>query len=86
MKDKNQFACGEKFRTSYLSKKPGGDTVIVEYMNETIEYDRIKYAHGYIKRIVENNGGGMKAIWVKGSKSSTIHTFETDGERYRPAS
>lgn len=84
--ENESYLCGEKYRTNYLSKKPGGDTVVLEYMNQTVEYDRIKYAHGYIKRIVENNGGGIKAIWVKGSKGSTIHTFETDGEEYRPIS
>ena len=45
----------DQFRTNYLSRKPGGTSVIVVYKNgRSYEYDKIKNIDAYIKKTLEN--------------------------------
>lgn len=46
---------GDKFRTNFLSRKPGGDTVVAKMKNgNEITYDKIKHPQAYLKKVLEN--------------------------------
>lgn len=66
------FKCDDKYRNHDLSKTPGGSTIVVEYNNRTIEYPDVKYAKGYMDKIVANHKGNVIALWVKGDMDATI--------------
>ena len=59
------FRVGDEYRTSNKSLTPGGVTVCVKRMDgKVMEYDRVKIPYSYI-RALKNNGGKIKAWWIK---------------------
>lgn len=49
------FKVGDQYRTSELSLRPGGYTVIVTYNDGRIyEYDKVKNPHAYIRKLEKN--------------------------------
>lgn len=60
------FKVADKYRTSFLSLRPGGYTVVVELnTGEIREYDKVKNPEAYIR--VLSNKSNIKNAWVKGS-------------------
>lgn len=58
------FKIQQKFRTSHLSKKPGGVTVYVKEKTGPIkEYDKVKYPESYIAKLLKSDD--VVEAWIK---------------------
>lgn len=50
-----RYKVGDKFRTNFLSHKPGGCTVIVKMKDgNKLSYNKIKYPTSYIQAVLKN--------------------------------
>jgi hypothetical protein len=67
---KEPLKVGDEFRTSLLSKYPGGVTVVLEFAPDEkgfikiLEYDKVKFPKGFIAKAKVNNDNIVKA-WIK---------------------
>jgi len=62
------FPVQQEYRTSELSHKPGGHSVIIKYKGSKIPYiyNRVKSPHKFLKEAYEKNGGTIewdKIVW-----------------------
>jgi len=63
---KKPLRVADGYRTHPWSSEPGGQTVVVEFIDgNTLEYDKVKNTEAYIRKIKQNLN--VKDAWVKSS-------------------